>query len=275
MWTETQEARLGRSGSLGGLVRRGVRRGPARGLGKTGFLEKAHSGLAARRYLEIGVREGASLSKALAGAYAVGVDPWPDIGFRLGKRTHVYEVGSDDFFGSTSGRLEGPFDLILIDGLHQWEQVVRDFVASERVSHSGSVIIIDDVLPPSADSASRWREGRRIWAGDCWKILPVLHHFRPDLGVRVMNVPPAGMAVVEGLKSESTDLEGSLEGVWEFGGRLRYERDYRPEEWLTAECDQVLRHWRSQRGWRDVMFSETGRVGRWCRLLPGRLRSSG
>jgi hypothetical protein len=45
------------------------------------------------------------------------------------------------------------------------------------------------------------------WAGDLWKVLPVLKRFRPDLTVYVLDALPTGLVLVTGLSPTSTVLD--------------------------------------------------------------------
>ena len=50
----------------------------------------------------------------------------------------------------------------------------------ERLSRWSSVIVIDDIFPRNVDEAARDRH-TGAWAGDVYKLLPVLRQHRPDL----------------------------------------------------------------------------------------------
>jgi len=74
-------------------------------------------------YLEIGVDRGVSLRLALRSA--IGVDPAPKIGGNVGA-SEVHAVESDVFFAKDRLKGRKP-DLVFIDGLHTFDQVIRDF----------------------------------------------------------------------------------------------------------------------------------------------------
>ena len=124
------------------------------------------------RYLEIGVYNGDSFLPQRA-ARKVAVDPSFRFDAAAARAAHpkaeFHEVESDDYFG----RLAKPgeqFDVIFIDGLHTFEQTLRDFLnATERLA-TGGAIVIDDVRPSSALAAlPDWGEAaRRAEAGEAW-----------------------------------------------------------------------------------------------------------
>ena len=68
--------------------------------------------------------------------------------------------------------------LSFIDGMHLAEFVVRDFANVERLCDWTSVIVFDDMLPRSAEEASRDRR-TRAWTGDVYKALSVLEALPP------------------------------------------------------------------------------------------------
>ena len=92
-------------------------------------LNKMHHALKPKRYLEIGVANGMSLMLVNEGCFAVAVDPKPMITHGFLAWSQVYEMTSEQFFGSYEGE---PFDFIFIDGLHQYDMVVKDFCGAER-----------------------------------------------------------------------------------------------------------------------------------------------
>src|ERR1017187_3293931 len=119
--------------------------------------------LSAQRYLEIGVDKGLTFT-AIRVTERTAVDPE----FRFdttpltNDKTHFHQQPSDQFFAETTNLAE--FDLIFIDGLHHFEQVVRDLSNSLMHSHAGSVIILDDTKPndiysaiPNANDTMRFR----------------------------------------------------------------------------------------------------------------------
>src|SRR5206468_2630251 len=95
------------------------------------WLDAFHAALAPATYLEIGVATGQSLSRARPPTRAIGVDPAPQSGFPLTTETHLFVETSDDFFArrGADALLDGrPLDFAFIDGLHLFEQALRDFM---------------------------------------------------------------------------------------------------------------------------------------------------
>jgi SAM-dependent methyltransferase len=94
-------------------------------------LEQLHEELVPSSYLEIGVWRGESLG--LARCPAVGIDPRPELSVGLASDVRLFECTSDEFFERhAAGALRGPIDLAFIDGLHHFENALRDFMNVER-----------------------------------------------------------------------------------------------------------------------------------------------
>lgn len=122
-------------------------------------LNKLASALKVGRYLEIGVETGITFHQVDC-QLKTGVDP--KFLFDLARSEELnrhgiceyHEVASDVFF---SGRDRGGerYDLIFIDGLHHFDQVMRDFIHSTAHAHPRTVFLIDDTLPCDVFSAMR------------------------------------------------------------------------------------------------------------------------
>lgn len=107
------------------------------------------------KYLEIGCESNA-LFDSVASRNKVGVDP-------ASGGTH--RMTSDKFFADN----KEVFDVVFIDGLHEYEQVHRDAVNALHSVKVGGYIAFHDFLPSS------WKEHHvprisRAWTGNCWKL---------------------------------------------------------------------------------------------------------
>ena len=156
-------------------------------------------------YLEIGVSRGQAFQRISADV-KLAVDP----AFRLTERTRelanatgrdvrFFEITSDAFFENETALLEQhPVDVALIDGLHTYEQVVRDVENTVRHLKDDGVIFLHDCNPPfelAGRRAESWDEFMAeqsgplkigIWNGDVWKSIVELRSTRPDLVVGVL-----------------------------------------------------------------------------------------
>ncbi len=133
------------------------------------------------RYLEIGTRFGRCLERVRC-AERVGVDPSPR---RAVPGCKVHPVTSDVFFERNTDE----FDLVLIDGLHLSEQVLRDFYNSLNVLAGGGAIILHDCNPQREEMQSKDPSVAEAgnWSGDVWKCIVYVRRFLPTLFCRVFN----------------------------------------------------------------------------------------
>lgn len=192
-----------------------------------------HRKLTPKTYLEIGVAQGRSMALVRRGTTSVGVDP--DTGdlerlfFRsLENVPQLFRMTSDDFFSSHNlPELLGQptVDIAFLDGLHLFEQTLKDFFNVERFSRPDSMILIHDCLPVNAVVASRKRSSG-FWLGDVWKIIPCLKAIRPDLDIVTLPVRPSGLAVVRNLDPSSRVLERQFSSITEHFNALTL-----PESW--------------------------------------------
>jgi Methyltransferase domain len=181
------------------------------------LLDRIHTEVLPRTYVEIGVANGKSLAICLPGTLAIGVDPEPHLLYPIDRSAKVFPLTSDDFFAGQdlSRELRGfPIDLAFIDGRHLFEYALRDFINVERWSSPESVVLIHDCYPH--DSASAQREpdpSTRQWAGDVWKLIVCLKDCRPDLHVATVDVPPTGLGVITNLDPTATQLSAHYDEV--------------------------------------------------------------
>jgi Methyltransferase domain len=200
------------------------------------LLAHIHRHLRPRIYVEVGVKVGRSLVHAGPETEAIAIDP---VELPFAEPVHCsvrrFEMTSDDFFARHDLRdLCGPFDLAFIDGMHLFEFALRDFMNLERYVHDESVVLIHDAKPVDEVMAARERT-TRVWSGDVWKVVPILREFRPDLDLTVVDVGPAGLAVVTRLDPTSTVLWDSYDAICERFTPLKF--DAAAERALHAIAD--------------------------------------
>lgn len=160
-------------------------------------------------YVEIGVQTGFCFFKIKADR-KLAVDP--NFIIKLTKKVKAYiknpsnfnnkffELTSDDFFAQQADYLTqiGGIDVIFIDGLHLYEQVVTDVENALKHLNPGGVILLHDCNPLSESAAVRAYTSEEVaamnlpgwanvWNGDVWKTIVQLRSTRPDLQVKVFN----------------------------------------------------------------------------------------
>jgi hypothetical protein len=171
-------------------------------------LTRIHEHLKPATYLEIGIDQGLSFEIIGPETLALGVDPNPRLRKPPGPRQRVFAKTSDEFFEQCDvfSELGGKtVDLAFIDGMHQMEFALRDFINVERYCSADSIILIHDVYPIDTTSAARERVSW-FWSGDIWRLILVLKKYRPDLTVNVIAARPTGLAIVQNLDPHSRVL---------------------------------------------------------------------
>jgi hypothetical protein len=155
-------------------------------------------------YVEIGVRGGDSLALAPSTCRSIGIDPEPKLAKEV--KAELFEMTSDAFFDSRPA-LDPGISLAFIDGLHTFEQTLKDFINVEARCLPSSVIMLHDCIP--LDKASSTVPQKTLfYTGDVWKALLVLSECRPDLHMCIVPAWPSGIALITDL-DPSSDLLGT------------------------------------------------------------------
>jgi hypothetical protein len=178
------------------------------GKGYQTCLQNLHKVMSPEVYLEIGVAKGKTLALAQPPTLAIGVDPEPNLDVSLKTQTHIFPETSDDFFasGKLMGILAGrSLNLAFIDGLHVYEQSLRDFINVERFCGPRSVVLFHDTLPLDEPTQRPARQ-KGFYTGDIWKTVLCLKHFRPELEIITIAAPWSGLTMVTGLDPLSNVL---------------------------------------------------------------------
>lgn len=181
----------------------------------------------AKTYLEIGVNDGFTFLKIPVWK-KIGVDP----SFRLRKRTilknlvknpsnltnHYYKLTSDDFFCSKADRLfKIKIDVAFIDGLHTFEQSLKDAENTLAYLDEKGVIIMHDCCPPNEASAYPAQSLDQVknakpkgwtgdWCGDVWKTIPYLRALHKDLNIFVLNCDYGVGIITKGLPEKKLEI---------------------------------------------------------------------
>ena len=120
-------------------------------------------------YLEIGIGRGFSLAEIRC-ENKTGVDPFPRLDITPPgiieelKKAKIYTITSDEFFKNCNQT----FDVIFVDGLHQYAQALHDIINALNVLKKGGFIVVHDCNPANEQAATPYfHEGD--WNGDVWK----------------------------------------------------------------------------------------------------------
>ena len=137
-------------------------------------------------YLEIGC-DNNHLFEKINVPNKVGVDP------REGGNV---KKTSDEFFKSNKVF----FDLIFIDGLHEYEQVNRDIENSLNFINNDGFILLHDCLPSTLRSQAVPRYSY-YWNGDVWKSIVKFRHY-DNLNIKTIEIDE-GISVIRKSKNEN------------------------------------------------------------------------
>lgn len=217
------------------------------GLDYRDFLAREITAIESRAHLEIGTRQGSSI--AGLNCPTIAIDPDLQLGSDVigGKAQCLFfQMTSDDFFEQFKPRtlLQRALDTAFLDGMHRFEYLLRDFINTERSCHSDSTIYLHDCLPVTTVMTNR--DERKVattgpfahwWAGDVWKILPVLKRYRPELEITCFDCPPTGIVRIRGLRPRSQRLSANYEAIVD---------EYGPQELSEETLEQLLRESRIQ-----------------------------
>jgi tetratricopeptide (TPR) repeat protein len=206
------------------------------------WLDRFYATLSPPTVLEIGIFDGASLARVLPPTLAIGVDPDPRVIYSFKAETHIFTETSDDFFARQGPDLllrTRPLGIGFIDGLHHYEQALKDFVNLENYCGPRSMILLHDTVPLDEATQSRALD-TQFHTGDVWKTVLCLKHYRPDLDLFTIATPWTGLTVVTHLDPGSRILaDGYDEAVKRFidvpfcdiENRLDNELNMVPNDW--------------------------------------------
>ncbi len=174
-------------------------------MNRTAVIQRIIDKTKAKTYLEIGVGKGTNFFPIRA-RHKIAVDPH----FTFSKRRKIkwtlknlynvvamyHESTSDSYFARNKSidRL----DVVFIDGLHTYEQSLRDVMNSLVNLNKTGVIVMHDSSPPNQAAARPEAPCNHAtelglpgwtgeWCGDVWKTICYLRSHRTDLRVFVLD----------------------------------------------------------------------------------------
>ena len=165
------------------------------------IVQKIINKINAKKYLEIGVEFGTLFFRIKADE-KIAVDP--QFKFSLKKkiykflfetRSKFFETTSDKFFFNNGSLFsKNLIDVAFIDGLHTYEQSLKDIKNCLDNLKDNGVVVVHDCNPlsesaanPSQDEARKMDSWNGKWNGDVWKAIVHLRSTKNDLNIFVLN----------------------------------------------------------------------------------------
>ena len=157
----------------------------------------------AKNYLEIGVERGHVFLEVKC-PRKIAVDPVFLIGIKRFIRNLIaypynlsnkyFAKKSDDFFETNAPKIyaKSKIDLALVDGMHEYEFVLRDIENTVKYLSEDGVILVHDCNPMSIEASVSYSERKEkaykgYWNGDVWKVILHIKSLRSDLSVFVLD----------------------------------------------------------------------------------------
>jgi len=129
-------------------------------------------------YFEIGSRTGDSLF--LSQSPSIAIDPFYELKKNpIGKKDFclLFQETSDSFFENSFPKIKNfECEFGFIDGMHLFENALKDFINLAKITSEKSLILIHDILPWTFEMATRDYKSipkGKPWTGDVWKLIPI------------------------------------------------------------------------------------------------------
>jgi len=187
-----------------------------------GFLRALHKRVY-EGYFEIGVCGGSSL--ALSQSPSVAIDPFIRLTKDpIGKKEFclIYQETSDSFFENRMPKLSGlKCQLAFIDGLHLFENALKDFINLAKISSKKALFLFHDPIPWTFKMTSRNYMKNELhlgtskaWTGDIWKLVHIFIDAGMKNNLSLLSSAPSGiLAVLNPDKEIITKLEQDYDKI--------------------------------------------------------------
>ena len=175
----------------------------------TEIINQCCNAVNAQSYLEIGINDRTKNFDLINCRFKIGVDPNP-------AAMANFTGTSDEFFEALflfdKKKPAMSFDVILLDGLHHYDQLKKDFENALACLKPGGLIILHDTNPAEERFTHVPRDVRGRWNGDVWKLVADIYQYPVEWvtcdwepnGVTVVRVPNTHIPVGLGIRGERT-----------------------------------------------------------------------
>jgi len=147
---------------------------------RTNIINKLIKDSQHHRYLEIGIGNNENFNNIICN-HKESVDP--AIG-QYSAAAPTYKLSSNDFFNIQLP--DTKWDIIFIDGLHEYEQVYKDLTNSiKHLAPNGHIVCHD--MNPILEEHQAVPRVSKCWNGDCWKAWVKLRTENTEFNMYVLN----------------------------------------------------------------------------------------
>ena len=172
-----------------------------------------------KNYLEIGVFNG-HIFFGIKSMFKIAVDP--DFAFSKSRIAgkimlnpfnicnHYFQKTSDDFFELDAPKVfaNKKIEISLIDGMHEYEFVLRDIENTIKYAAENVFIILHDCNPQAKEDACSFNDWKNrkftgVWNGDVWKAILHVKSQRNDLRAFVLDCDQ-GLGII--VKKQNNNL---------------------------------------------------------------------
>lgn len=138
-----------------------------------------------KKYLEIGCGRDRKTIDNINCKYKTGVDP---------RFKCDYKMTSDVFFKQLSK--EKIYDIIFIDGLHLYKQILKDVKNSLKHINKKGIIVLHDCNPKNEKRQLEIKKKWGPWNGSTWKTIVILRMTKPKLFITTINADQ-GLGIIK------------------------------------------------------------------------------
>lgn len=164
-----------------------------------------------KSYLEIGIGDGVNYKNIKCDTKS-NVDPFLNNYDSQSEEMIVNRCTSDNFFKKNIDK----FDIIFIDGLHEYMQVYNDILNSLNCLNDGGVVLCHDMLPPTEwhqRPPSEYTGGE--WNGDCWKAIARLRIEENNLSIITIDTD-WGVGIIRKTEKANIRIDVNIDEVTQY-----------------------------------------------------------
>lgn len=162
-----------------------------------------------KSYLEIGVNDRTKNFDKIKCDFKKGIEPAP-----IPNGQDIFYGTSDQAFEYLNKNKENKFSIVFIDGLHEKEQVKKDFENSMDLLEDNGFIIVHDVLPEVEETTGVPR-ATRCWHGTVYQWAMTVRKY-DNIAFITYNIDEGCMLICKapGKRGNNYDL-GEFKSQWE------------------------------------------------------------